>query len=152
MTTTTRNPHLSGTVLRTSQITTPLSLTITPGGRHYYFRPLLFATPWTAACQVPLSIGFSRQGYWSELPFPALGARLGLLARHFQPSTALRSSADPTQSPASLVPADPTSARSDQCSSAGSSLASQRRGTRAESNLSSKLQLAGNKEQKGVAE
>ena len=25
-------------------------------------------TPWTIACQVPLSIGFSRQEYWSGLP------------------------------------------------------------------------------------
>ena len=29
----------------------------------------LFATPWTAARQGPLSVGFSRQEYWSELPF-----------------------------------------------------------------------------------
>jgi len=29
----------------------------------------LFATPWTAACQAPLSMGFSRQEYWSGLPF-----------------------------------------------------------------------------------
>ena len=29
--------------------------------------------PWTVACQAPLSIGFSRQGYWSELPFPSPG-------------------------------------------------------------------------------
>ena len=29
-------------------------------------RPL--ATPWTAACQASLSMGFSRQEYWSELP------------------------------------------------------------------------------------
>ena len=28
------------------------------------------ATPWTVACQDPLSMGFSRQEYWSELPFP----------------------------------------------------------------------------------
>ena len=33
----------------------------------------LFVTPWTAACQAPLSVGFSRQEYWSELPFPAPG-------------------------------------------------------------------------------
>ena len=25
---------------------------------------------WTVACQVPLSLGFPRQGYWSGLPFP----------------------------------------------------------------------------------
>ena len=30
-------------------------------------------TPWTVACQPPLSMGFSRQGYWSELPFPSPG-------------------------------------------------------------------------------
>ena len=31
------------------------------------------ATPGTAARQAPLSIGFSRQEYWSKLPFPPLG-------------------------------------------------------------------------------
>ena len=30
-------------------------------------------TPWTVACQAPLSIGFSRQKYWSGLPFPSPG-------------------------------------------------------------------------------
>ena len=30
----------------------------------------LFATPWTIAHQVSLSMGFSRQEYWSELPCP----------------------------------------------------------------------------------
>ena len=30
-------------------------------------------TPWTAACQAPLSMGFSRQEYWSGLPFPSPG-------------------------------------------------------------------------------
>ena len=29
-------------------------------------------TPWTEACQVPLSMGFSRQECWSGLPFPSL--------------------------------------------------------------------------------
>ena len=33
----------------------------------------LFATPWTAAHQAPLSMRFSRQGYWSGLPFPPPG-------------------------------------------------------------------------------
>ena len=33
----------------------------------------LLATPWTAACQVPLSVEFSRQEYWSGLPFPNPG-------------------------------------------------------------------------------
>ena len=30
----------------------------------------LFATPWTVAHQAPLSMGFSKQEYWSGLPFP----------------------------------------------------------------------------------
>ena len=30
----------------------------------------LFVTPWSAAPQAPLSVGFSRQEYWIELPFP----------------------------------------------------------------------------------
>ena len=33
----------------------------------------LFATPWTFACQAPLSMGFSRQEYWSGLPCPPPG-------------------------------------------------------------------------------
>ena len=33
----------------------------------------LFVTPQTIACQAPLSTGFSRQEYWSGLPFPPLG-------------------------------------------------------------------------------
>ena len=28
-------------------------------------------TPWTVALQAPLSMGFSRQEYWSGLPFPS---------------------------------------------------------------------------------
>ena len=33
----------------------------------------LFVTPWTVACQGPLSMGFSRQGCWSGLPCPPPG-------------------------------------------------------------------------------
>ena len=33
-------------------------------------RVRLFVAPWTVAYQVPPSMGFSRQGYWSGLPFP----------------------------------------------------------------------------------
>ena len=32
----------------------------------------LLATPWTAAYQSPLSMGFSRQEYWSGVPLPSL--------------------------------------------------------------------------------
>ena len=51
-------------------------------------RVQLLAISWTIACQVPLSMGFSWQGYWSGLPFlPAglltffltQGSNLGLL-------------------------------------------------------------------------
>ena len=34
---------------------------------------LTHATPWTVACLAPLSMGFSRQEYWSGLPFPSPG-------------------------------------------------------------------------------
>ena len=30
-----------------------------------------FEILWTVACQVPLSMGFPRQEYWSGLPFPS---------------------------------------------------------------------------------
>ena len=33
----------------------------------------LFVTPWTVARQAPLSMEFSRQEYWSGLPFPSPG-------------------------------------------------------------------------------
>ena len=33
----------------------------------------LFASPWTVAHKAPLSMGFSRQGYWSGLPFSPPG-------------------------------------------------------------------------------
>ena len=47
----------------------------------------LFATPWTVAHQAPLSVGFSRQEYWSGLPcippspgdLPTQGSNLHLL-------------------------------------------------------------------------
>ena len=44
---------------------------------HNYKSPFssvqLFVTPWTIACQAPLSMGFSRQEYWSGLPHPPPG-------------------------------------------------------------------------------
>ena len=33
----------------------------------------LFATLWTVACQAPVSMGFSKLGYWSGLPCPPPG-------------------------------------------------------------------------------
>ena len=36
-------------------------------------RVRLFGTPWTVAHQAPPSMGFSRQEYWSGVPFPSPG-------------------------------------------------------------------------------
>ena len=36
-------------------------------------RVQFFVTPWTVAYQAPPSMGFSRQEYWSGLPFPSPG-------------------------------------------------------------------------------
>ena len=38
-----------------------------------FSRVWLFPTIWTVACQAPLSVGFSRQEYWSGLPWPSPG-------------------------------------------------------------------------------
>ena len=43
------------------------------GGLVSKFYLTLFATPWTVAHQAPLSMNFSRQEYWSGLPFPSPG-------------------------------------------------------------------------------
>ena len=39
----------------------------------HFSRVRLFATLWTVACRTPLSMGFSRQEYWSGLPCPPPG-------------------------------------------------------------------------------
>ena len=38
-----------------------------------FSRVRFFETLWTVACQAPLPMGFSRQEYWSGLPFPSPG-------------------------------------------------------------------------------
>ena len=38
--------------------------------KHY---PMRYGTPWSVAHQAPQSMGFSRQEYWSGLPFPSPG-------------------------------------------------------------------------------
>ena len=55
------------------------------------------ATPWTVACQAPLSMEFSRQEYWSGLPFPFPGdlPDLGIEPR----SPALQADSLPSESP-----------------------------------------------------
>ena len=61
-------------------------------------RVRLFATPWTVACQAPLSMEFSRQEYQSGLPFPSPGdlPDPGVEAR-------------PPASPAASLPSEPKS-------------------------------------------
>ena len=44
----------------------------------------LCVTPWTVAHQAPLSMGFSRQEYWSGLQFPTPG---GLPASRIEPKS-----------------------------------------------------------------
>ena len=39
-----------------------------------FSRAQLFSTPWTVTLQAPLSMGFSRQEYWSGLPCPPWGS------------------------------------------------------------------------------
>ena len=58
----------------------------------------LFVTPWTAAYSATLSMGFSRQEYWSGLPFPSLG---DLLDPRIEPgSSALQADSLPSEPPA----------------------------------------------------
>ena len=60
----------------------------------------LFATPWTVAHQDPPSVGFSRQEYWSGLPFPSLG---DLPNPEIEPeSLALQTDALPSKPPGKL--------------------------------------------------
>ena len=45
-------------------------------------RVRLFVTPWTAAYQAPLSMGFSRQEYWSGVPLPSPQTHRGSIKSH----------------------------------------------------------------------
>ena len=57
----------------------------------------LSAAPWTVAHQAPLFMGFSRQEYWSGLPFPSPG---DLLEQGIEPSSlALQAESLPFESP-----------------------------------------------------
>ena len=54
------------------------------------------ATPWTVAHRAPLSMGFSRQEYWSELPFPSPG---DLPNPGIEPRSALQADPSPSEPP-----------------------------------------------------
>ena len=65
------------TPLQKVQAILTFSKKVTVGLYQWKCQPLsrvqLFVTPWTAAHQAPLSMEFSRQEYWSGLPFPSPG-------------------------------------------------------------------------------
>ena len=65
-------------------------------------RVRLFVTPWTIAYQAPWSMGFSRQEYWSGLPFPSPG---DLPDPGIKPgSPTLQADALPSEPPGSFIP------------------------------------------------
>ena len=49
----------------------------------HIYRVRLFATPWTVAYQAPLSMGFSRQEYWSGLPFEQQDIIKGIKGKNY---------------------------------------------------------------------
>ena len=59
-----------GAIAFSSIITNTILFCIKSGSLVTKFCPTL-PTPWTIACQAPLSVGFSRQEYWSGLSFPS---------------------------------------------------------------------------------
>ena len=72
------NPHLTSLALAGGFFTTSTTHLGRPqhkvaGVCQPLSRARLFASPWTGAHQAPLSTGFSKQGYWSGLPFPSRG-------------------------------------------------------------------------------
>ena len=61
----------------------------------------LFVTPWTVACQAPLSMESSRQEYWSVLPFASPG---DLPNPGIEPgSSSLQSDSLPSESPGNIL-------------------------------------------------
>ena len=66
----------------------------------------LFVTAWTVARQAPLSMGFSRQEYWSGLPFPSPG---GLPNPGIEPgSAALQADALSSEPPGKSINLNPS--------------------------------------------
>ena len=66
-----------------------------------FSRVWFYVTPWTVACQASLSMGFSRQDYWSGLPFPSPGdlPNPGIEPR----SCALQADSLPSEPPGKLL-------------------------------------------------
>ena len=66
-----------------------------------FSRVWLFATPWTVVYQAPLFMGFSRQEYWSGLPFPSPGDLPNLGSPELQADTL---TSEPPGCPGSYLP------------------------------------------------
>ena len=92
-------------VCRQAQIQTQINLILKPYKVKVKVKSLsrvqLFATPWTVAHQAPPSMGFSRQEYWSGLPFPSPGDLLEPRSPALQADTL---TSEPPGKPYSLSP------------------------------------------------
>ena len=77
------------------------NINLKKSNRQSFSHVQLFATAWTVAQQAPLSMVFSRQAYWSDLPFPPPGdlPDLGIEPR----SPALQADSLPTELPGKPV-------------------------------------------------
>ena len=61
-------------ILDLNSVTSIITLNVSGGGSGLVTKScMILATPWTVACQAPLSMGFPRQEYWSGLTFPPPG-------------------------------------------------------------------------------
>ena len=72
----------------------------------HFSRVRLLATPWTAAYQAPLSMGFSRQEYWSGVPSPSPNMKTAAAAAAAKSLQSCPTLCDPIDGspPASAVP------------------------------------------------
>ena len=78
------SPALAGDFFTTSATWEALKIVLSERKERKKVKSLsrvqLFVTPWTVACEAPPSMEFSRQEYWSGLPFP-VGFNLCLQGR-----------------------------------------------------------------------
>ena len=80
----------------------------------------LFATPWTVSRQAPLSMVFSRQEYWSGLPFPSPGDLPNPGIKPMSPALQVRSSlSEPPVRPSLRQLHLPTSGEKNLCANVG---------------------------------
>ena len=66
-----RQEYWSGVPLPSPNVYVCVCVCVCERERELLSNVWLFVTPWTVAHQVPFSEGFSRQEYWSGLPFPS---------------------------------------------------------------------------------